>query len=69
MFICKFLISKHEPNLNILNRQNKTALAYCKVDILKRLNLQEGVVYVKNRNKINFDNNKLLQKDRIDLLL
>lgn len=61
--IVKCLCS-NSVNLNSLNSENKTPLAYGKRSVLKRLYLEEGVVSVQNR-KCEFDNNCLLKKDRL----
>jgi hypothetical protein len=47
--IIRCLCAAKTPNLNAVNNEGKTPLAYCTHDVLTRLNLQDGVVLVENR--------------------
>lgn len=65
--ILKLLTSTgHPPNLNALNSEYKTALAYSSREVLKKLNLEEGVASVDPNASMVFDNNSLLQKGEFD---
>ena len=65
--ILKLLTLVPAPNLNCLNSEFKTPLAYCSREILKRLNLEEGVAIVDPNSSLKgFDNNGLLQKEQFD---
>lgn len=44
--IIRCLCTAKAPNLNAINNEGKTPLAYCTHDVLTRLNLQDGVVLV-----------------------
>jgi hypothetical protein len=57
--IIRCLCAQKTANLNVVNFENKTPLAYCTYDTLAKLYLQDGVLTVQNR-KIDFDNNYLL---------
>lgn len=62
--ILKMLTSSvYPPNLNSVNSEYKTPLAYCSREVLKKLNLEDGVtIFDPNALSIGFDNNSLLQK-------
>lgn len=62
--IVRCLSAPKTPDLNAVNNENKTPLAYCSHELLSRLNLEEGVVMVQNK-KVQFDNNALLTKERV----
>lgn len=66
--ICKCLSSSVPPNLNVLDDELKTPLAYCCRKVLEMLGLQEGVVSIlpSQKNKIKFNNNLLLVADEDD---
>lgn len=54
---------ENDANLNILNDNGQTALAFASEKTLKLLDLERGVVSVNNlKDSYNFDNNKLLYK-------
>ena len=57
--IIKCLTAPKTPNLNAINRESKTPLAYCAYETLTSLNLHEGVAVVQNK-MVEFDNNILL---------
>ena len=63
--ICKCLTGYHQPDLNVLDDEGKTPLAYCGRKILELLNLENGVVSVEGSSP-RFDNNRLLQKEKFD---
>jgi hypothetical protein len=46
--ILKVLAAQNAPNLNCLNLELKTPLAYCSREVLKKLALDEGIVRVNN---------------------
>lgn len=51
----------------MLNSEFKTPLAYCSREVLKRLNLEDGVASVDpNTPSLNFDNNSLMQREQFD---
>ena len=58
----------NSPDLNILNGQGKTALAYASRKVLKKLGLEAGVTFVdpKEGNPYSFDNNELLEREQHD---
>ena len=53
------------PNLNALDNENKTPLAYCCRKVLEMLGLEDGVVCVPLGEKQKKDNNALLY-DRME---
>ena len=68
--ICKCLISSNNPDLNALNKEGKTPLAYCSRKILEKLNLETGVVRVDSvSTSVRFDNNRLLYHDQMDQVI
>lgn len=58
--ICKCLASSPAPNLNALDEEGNTPLAYCFRNVLQMLGLENGVVNVSPGQKLKFDNNSLL---------
>ena len=62
--IIRCLTSPKTPNLNAVNSEGKTPLAYCSHEVLVTLNLQEGVAIVVNK-LISFDNTALLTGSRL----
>ena len=62
--IIRCLTSPITPNLNAVNNESKTPLAYCSYDVLIQLNLQEGLALVQNK-LVSFDNNALLTEARL----
>ena len=56
--ISKCMCSSANVNLNSLNNEGKTPLAYCSYTILEKLGLTNGIVLVKE-NKVDNDNNEL----------
>ena len=57
------LFFENDANLNILNENGQTALAFASEKTLKLLALERGVVSVNNlKDNPDFDNNKLLYK-------
>ena len=64
--ITRCLSSLTTPNLNAVNNESKTPLAYCSYEVLAQLNLQEGLAVVVNK-MIPFDNNTLLTSGRLSL--
>ena len=64
--ICKCLIGSHQPDLNVLDDEGNTPLAYGSRKMLQMLNLENGVVCVSIASSVRFDNNKLLQREKFD---
>ncbi len=58
--ILRCLTSAKTPNLNALDADNKTPLAYCSGEVLRKLKLEDGVVCVDGEG-VKFDNNTLLE--------
>lgn len=58
------LFIENQGDLNCINDQGQTPLAFCNKYTLKTLDLEKGIVSVNPRNaeNLNFDNNKLLFK-------
>ena len=69
--ILKLLTSSvYSPDLNVLNNDFKTPLAYCSRDVLKKLNLENGVAIAdSNYPSSTFDNNTLLQREEFYKML
>lgn len=62
------MMGAHQPDLNAIDDEGKTPLGYCTRKILEMLNLENGVVCVEMGVSHKFDNNKLLQRERHDLV-
>lgn len=63
------LFIENEANLNILNDNGQTALAFANEKTLKLLDLEKGVVSVNNlKEHLDFDNNKLFYRAKNEKL-
>ena len=67
-YYCIFYFIKCD--LNILNDKNMTPLAFGIPEILRQLNLKEGITLVNNKEEVNiykkknFDNNAIVNRKR-----